>query len=59
MVFKQLAFDNTVSYTQQWKSNLADVMAWEIEPLTFRLGVRLLKKVRHSINFADTKDEVK
>ena len=33
------AFDDNVSYTQQWKSKLAVAMGWGIEPLTFRLGV--------------------
>ena len=47
MAWEQLAFDDTVSYTQQWKSKLAKLMAWGIEPLTIRLGVRLQKKVRH------------
>ena len=47
---QQLAFYDavTVSYTQEWKSKLAKVMVWGIEPPIFRLGIRLRKKVRHS-----------
>ena len=33
--------DDTVSYTQWWKSKLGEVMAWGIEPTTLRLGARL------------------
>ena len=47
-IHRRLAFDGTLSYTQWWKSKLEEVMAWRIEPPTFRLGVRLRKKVRHS-----------
>ena len=36
---EQLAFDDAVSYTQRWKSKLAEVMAWGIELPIFRLGV--------------------
>ena len=46
MVWEQMAFDDAVRYTQQWKSKLAEVMAWGLEPLTFKLGVRLQNKVR-------------
>ena len=41
MVLEELALDDALSYTQQWQSNLAEVMAWAIEPPTFRLGVQL------------------
>ena len=47
MVCEQLAFNDAVSYTQWWKSKLAEVIAWGIKPPTFRLGVPLQKKVRH------------
>ena len=55
MVWEQLAFDDAVSYTQRWKSKLAEVMAWVIEPPTFRLGVWLQNKVRHP-NHSATED---
>ena len=32
MASEELVFDDIVSYTQQWKSKLAEVMAWGIEP---------------------------
>ena len=44
MAREELAFDDTVSYTQQWKSKLAEVMGPGIEPPTFRLGVWLRKE---------------
>ena len=44
MVCKQLAFDDMVSYAQQWKSKFAEMMASGIEPPTFRLRLRLWKK---------------
>ena len=34
MVLEQLAFDDIGSYTQWWKSKLAEVLAWGIKPLT-------------------------
>ena len=39
MLQEELAFDDAVSYTQQWTSKLAEVVAWGMEPPTFRLGV--------------------
>ena len=50
MVCEELADGDVVSYTQWWESKLAEVMAWGIERPTFRLGVRLRKKVSR---FAD------
>ena len=44
MIWEELAFNDAVSCTQQWKSKLAEVMACVIEPPIFRLGVRLRKK---------------
>ena len=44
IVWEQLGFDDTVSYTQWWKFKLAKVMAWRIKPTTFRLGVLLQKE---------------
>ena len=55
MVREQLTFGDAVSYTQWWKFKLAGVMAWGIEPLTFRLGVLFQKKVRHP-NHSATED---
>ena len=43
MVWEQLAFDDDGSYTQQWKSKLAELTAWGIESLTFTFGVRISK----------------
>ena len=60
MVGEQLAFDDAVSYTQQWKSKLAEVMAWGIELLNFRLGVQHWTKSQtplcHSATEDDTED---
>ena len=47
MVWEELAFDDPVSYTQQWQSKLAEVMTWGIKPPTFRLRLRMLT-VNHS-----------
>ena len=44
-----------LSYIHRWKSKLAEVMAWRIEPPTFNLGVQLWKKVRHP-NHSITED---
>ena len=54
MISEELAFDDTVHssiYTAvEIQIGRAEVVAWGIEPLTFRLGVQLWreKKVRHS-----------
>ena len=37
MVWEQLAFDD-VSYTQWWKSKLAEAMSWGIKPPTLEKG---------------------
>ena len=55
VVWEQLAFDDAFSYTQRWKSKLAEVMASGIELLNFKLGIRLWNKVRHP-NDSDTED---
>ena len=39
LVREELAFDDAVIHTQQSKPKWAEVMAWKIEPPTFRLGV--------------------
>ena len=44
MVWEQLVFDDAVSYTQWWKSKLAEFMAWGIKSPTFRLGADFEKK---------------
>ena len=44
MVLQQVTGDDAVTYTQQWRSKLAEVVVWGIEPPTFRLGVQLRQK---------------
>ena len=56
-VWEQLALDDAVSYTQRWKSKLAEVMGWGIEPPTFRLGFQLQKNIRHP-NHSATEDAI-
>ena len=46
MVGEQLAFDDDV---QWWESKLAEAMAWGIKQRTFRLGVRLQKKMLYPL----------
>ena len=39
MISEELAFADAGSYTEQWKSKFAEVMAWQIKPPNFRLAV--------------------